>query len=52
VKLPDGVEMVMPGDNVTMEIELLTPMRWRRNSGLRFAKVAHVGAGVIGEVIQ
>ncbi|MEA5058431.1 MAG: elongation factor Tu, partial [Candidatus Pelethousia sp.] len=33
--LPDGVEMVMPGDNIRMEINLITPIA--RDEGLRFA---------------
>jgi elongation factor Tu len=48
VKLPEGVEMVMPGDNVRMEIELITPVAIEE--GLRFAireGGRTVGAGVI-----
>ena len=48
VNLPDGVEMCMPGDNVTMEIELITPIAIEE--GLRFAirEGGHtVGAGVV-----
>jgi len=51
VKLPEGVEMVMPGDNVRMEIELITPVAIEE--GLRFAireGGRTVGAGVITEV--
>ena len=50
-KLPEGVEMVMPGDNVTMEIELITPIAIEQ--GLRFAirEGGHtVGAGVVGVI--
>ena len=46
--LPEGTEMVMPGDNVTMEIELITPIAIE--AGLRFAirEGGHtVGAGVV-----
>ena len=50
-KLPDGVEMVMPGDNISMEIELITPIAMEKE--LRFAireGGRTVGAGVISEV--
>ena len=52
-KLPAGVEMVMPGDNVQMEIELITPVAM--DKGLRFAireGGRTVGAGVISEIIE
>ncbi|MDP7033677.1 MAG: elongation factor Tu [Planctomycetota bacterium] len=51
--LPDGVEMVMPGDNVTMEIELLTPVAM--DLQLRFAireGGRTVGAGVVAEILE
>ena len=51
VKLPEGVEMVMPGDNVTMEVELITPIAMEK--GLRFAireGGRTVGAGTITEI--
>jgi len=51
--LPAGVEMVMPGDNVAMEIELITPIAMEK--GLRFAireGGRTVGAGTITEIIQ
>ncbi len=53
VKLPDGVEMVMPGDNVQMEIELITPIAMDKE--LRFAireGGRTVGAGVVTEIIE
>jgi elongation factor Tu len=53
VKLPDGTEMVMPGDNVTMEIELITPIAM--DEGLRFAireGGRTVGAGVVASIIE
>ena len=53
VKLPDGVEMVMPGDNVTMSVELIMPIAMEKE--LRFAireGGRTVGAGVISEVIE
>jgi len=52
VKLPEGVEMVMPGDNVRMEIDLITPIAMEKE--LRFAireGGRTVGAGVISEII-
>ena len=51
-QLPDGVEMVMPGDNVQMEVELITPIAMDKE--LRFAireGGRTVGAGVVTEVI-
>jgi len=51
--LPEGVEMVMPGDNVTMEIELITPIAME--DGLRFAireGGRTVGAGVIAQIFE
>jgi elongation factor Tu len=51
--LPQGVEMVMPGDNVAMDIELITPIAMEK--GLRFAireGGRTVGAGTITEIIQ
>jgi elongation factor Tu len=53
VKLPDGVEMVMPGDNVNMEVELIEPIAMEE--GLRFAireGGRTVGAGVVGKIIK
>jgi len=52
-RLPDGVEMVMPGDNVQMEIELIQPIAM--DQGLRFAireGGRTVGSGVVTEIIQ
>jgi elongation factor Tu len=51
-QLPEGVEMVMPGDNVTLEVELITPIAMEE--GLRFAireGGRTVGAGVVTAVI-
>jgi len=53
VKLPDGVEMVMPGDNIAMEVELIAPIAM--DEGLRFAireGGRTVGAGVVAKIIQ
>jgi elongation factor Tu len=51
--LPEGVEMVMPGDNVQMEVELISPIAMEKE--LRFAireGGRTVGAGVVTEVVQ
>lgn len=51
--LPEGVEMVMPGDNVTMEIELIQPIAM--DAGLRFAireGGRTVGSGIVSEVVE
>jgi len=53
VELPSGVEMVMPGDNVNMDVELIAPIAMEE--GLRFAirEGGHtVGAGVVTEIIE
>ena len=52
-QLPDGVEMVMPGDNVQMEVDLITPIAM--DTELRFAireGGRTVGAGVVTEIIE
>jgi len=52
VKLPEGVEMVMPGDNVSVEVELITPIAMEKT--IRFAireGGRTVGAGRVGEII-
>jgi len=51
ITLPEGVEMVMPGDDINMDIELITPVAIEQ--GLRFAireGGRTVGAGVVTEV--
>ena len=53
VDLPEGVEMVMPGDNIGMEVELITPIAMEKE--LRFAireGGRTVGAGVISEILE
>ena len=53
IKLPDGVEMCMPGDNVEMEVELISPIAIEE--GLRFAirEGGHtVGSGVVSKIIK
>ncbi|HEY2861473.1 MAG TPA: elongation factor Tu, partial [Terracidiphilus sp.] len=52
-ELPEGVEMVMPGDNVELVVELITPVAMEK--GLRFAireGGRTVGAGAISEIIK
>jgi len=53
VKLPEGTEMVMPGDNVTMDVELIAPIAM--DEGLRFAireGGRTVGAGVVAKIVK
>jgi elongation factor Tu len=53
VQLPEGTEMVMPGDNITMNVELLVPIAMEE--GLRFAireGGRTVGAGVVAKIIK
>jgi elongation factor Tu len=53
VKLPEGVEMAMPGDNVNMEVELIYPVAMEE--GLRFAirEGGHtIGAGVVAKIVE
>ena len=53
VALPEGVEMVMPGDNIKMEVELIAPIAM--DEGLRFAireGGRTVGAGVVSKIIE
>jgi len=53
IELPDGTEMVMPGDNVTMKVNLIAPIAMEE--GLRFAireGGRTVGAGVVAKVIE
>ncbi len=53
VKLPEGVQMVMPGDNVSIEVELITPVAM--DKGLRFAireGGRTVGAGTVTEILE
>ncbi len=53
VELPEGTEMVMPGDNVSMEVELIQPIAM--DEGLRFAireGGRTVGAGVVAKIIK
>ena len=53
IELPAGTEMVMPGDNITMEIELITPIAIEK--GLRFAireGGRTVGSGIVADIIE
>jgi len=51
-KLPEGVEMVMPGDNVILEIELIVPIAMEKESRFAIREGGHtVGAGVVSEII-
>jgi elongation factor Tu len=53
VELPEGTEMVMPGDNVTMRVELINPIAM--DEGLRFAireGGRTVGAGVVSKIVE
>src|SRR5580765_1291112 len=53
VKLPDGVEMVMPGDNISIEVELITPIAMEKT--IRFAireGGKTVGAGRVAEILD
>ncbi|HEY7990208.1 MAG TPA: elongation factor Tu, partial [Stellaceae bacterium] len=53
VQLKEGTEMVMPGDNIQMEVELITPIAM--DEGLRFAireGGRTVGAGVVAKIIK
>ncbi|NQT24146.1 elongation factor Tu, partial [candidate division KSB1 bacterium] len=51
--LPEGVEMIMPGDNITIKVELIEPIAMEE--GLRFAireGGRTVGAGVVGKILE
>jgi elongation factor Tu len=53
IKLPEGVEMVMPGDNIQMEVELITPIALEKT--MRFAireGGRTVGAGRVSEIVE
>ena len=53
IKLPEGTEMVMPGDNIKMEVDLITPIAMEQ--GLRFAireGGRTVGSGVVSSIIE
>ena len=53
IELPEGTEMVMPGDNISMQVNLIAPIAM--DDGLRFAireGGRTVGAGVVAKVIE
>ncbi|WP_461168502.1 EF-Tu C-terminal domain-related protein, partial [Vibrio panuliri] len=53
ISLPEGVEMVMPGDNIQMTVELIAPIAM--DEGLRFAireGGRTVGAGVVAKIFE
>ncbi|MBU0726157.1 MAG: elongation factor Tu, partial [Alphaproteobacteria bacterium] len=53
VVLPEGTEMVMPGDNIAMEVKLIAPIAM--DEGLRFAireGGRTVGAGVVAKIVE
>ncbi|MFH2070228.1 MAG: elongation factor Tu, partial [Elusimicrobiota bacterium] len=52
-KLPAGVEMVMPGDNIEMDAELLTPIAMEKQLRFAIREGGHtVGAGVVTEIVE
>jgi elongation factor Tu len=53
ITLPEGVEMVMPGDNVNLEVELIVPVAMEQGSNFAIREGGlTVGAGVITEIIE
>jgi elongation factor Tu len=53
IVLPEGTEMVMPGDNVTVTVELLTPIAMDKELRFAIREGGHtVGAGVVSEIIE
>jgi elongation factor Tu len=53
VILPEGTEMVMPGDNVSLEINLITPIAMDKELRFAIREGGHtVGAGVVTEIIE
>ena len=53
VQLPSGVEMVMPGDNVNMDVELITPIAMDQELRFAIREGGHtVGAGVVTQVVE
>ena len=53
VDLPEGTEMVMPGDNVTLNIELITPIAMEKELRFAIREGGHtVGAGVVTEIVE
>ena len=53
IKLPAGVEMIMPGDNITVEAELIMPIAMEKELRFAIREGGHtVGAGVVSEIIE
>ena len=53
IKLPDKVEMVMPGDNITISAELIVPIALEQGLNFAIREGGHtVGAGVVSEVVE
>jgi elongation factor Tu len=53
VRLPDGVEMVMPGDNVTIIVDLVTPIALEKETRFAIREGGRtVGAGVVTEITE
>jgi len=53
IELPEGVEMVMPGDSVNLKVELITPVALERGSNFAIREGGlTVGAGVITEILE
>ena len=51
--LPDGTEMVMPGDNVNLDVELITPIAMEKELRFAIREGGHtVGAGVVTEIVE
>ena len=53
IELPQGVEMVMPGDNISMTVELIAPIALENGTKFSIREGGRtVGAGVVSEIIQ
>jgi elongation factor Tu len=53
VTLPEGVEMVMPGDNIDMDVTLITPIAMEKNMKFAIREGGRtVGAGVVAEIVE
>jgi elongation factor Tu len=53
IKLPAGTEMIMPGDNVTIEAELIMPIAMEKELRFAIREGGHtVGAGVVSEIVE
>ena len=53
IKLPAGVEMVMPGDNISMEVELIHPIAIEKGSKFAIREGGRtVGSGIVSEIVE